>query len=103
MQSLFNQADNHRILDRINQLTADTKPLWGKMKVAQMLAHTQLPLLVAFGEHKLKRGLMGILFGKLAKKRMLTEGPFKKSLPTETTFLVNNDRNFEEEKNKLIE
>jgi len=26
-------------IDRINKLTADTQPLWGKMNVAQMLAH----------------------------------------------------------------
>ncbi len=67
-----------------------------------MLAHSQVPILVSFGEHKVKRGLMGILFGNLAKKRMITDAPFKKSLPTVKTFLVNNDRNFEEEKNKLV-
>lgn len=95
MQSLFIQPDNHQILNRINQLTADTKPLWGKMRVSQMLAHTQVPLLVAFGEHKLKRGLMGILFGKLAKKQMITAAPFKK--------ICLRIKPFEKEKNKLIE
>jgi hypothetical protein len=103
MQSLFNLSENQQILNRINHLTADTKPLWGKMNVSQMLAHTQVPILVSFGEHKLKRGLMGILFGKLAKERMINDAPFKKNLPTDKTFLVNNDRNFEEEKNKLLE
>src|SRR5687767_6464283 len=102
MQSLFNLPDNQQILNRINQLRADTKPLWGKMSVSQMLAHTQVPLLVAFDEHKLKRGLMGILFGKTAKKRMISDAPFKKNLPTEQTFLVKTSKNFEEEKKKLI-
>jgi hypothetical protein len=45
---------------------------------------------------------MGILFGKLSKKQMISDALFRKNLPTEKTFLVNSNKNFEEEKNKLI-
>jgi Protein of unknown function (DUF1569) len=102
MKSLLNQIDNKEIVSRINKLTANTKRLWGKMTVAQMLAHAQNPLCVAFGEKKLKRGFLGILFGKMAKKRMTGDAPFKKNMPTDKSFLVKEEKKFDEEKNKLI-
>lgn len=39
MKSLYNKADNEALILRINQLTAETQPLWGKMDVSQMLTH----------------------------------------------------------------
>ncbi|MCW3083037.1 MAG: hypothetical protein JWP12_403 [Bacteroidetes bacterium] len=56
MESLFNPADNQKIITRINSVTPESKAQWGKMNAAQMLAHCQPPLLVAFDELKLKRG-----------------------------------------------
>ena len=63
MKSLFNHKESKEIIQRINQLKPASKAEWGKMNVAQMVAHAQTPLKVAFGEIKLKRGLIGILFG----------------------------------------
>jgi hypothetical protein len=102
MGSIFNSADNQQILNRINNLKPGATPLWGTMTVSQMLAHLQMPILVAFGEHKLQRGLVGLLFGKMAKKSMLKAAAFKTNLPTVKSFKMTGDKNFEEEKNKLI-
>jgi hypothetical protein len=102
MKSLFNAPDNQELIDRINALTPASKPLWGKMHVAQMLAHAQQPLRVALGELKLKRGIAGFLFGKMAKRQLLAEGDMKRNLPTAKEFLVRTDLLFEEEKKKLI-
>ncbi len=101
MKSLFNTTYNQELIARINKLNPDTKPLWGKMRVEQMLAHSQTPLLIALGEQKLKGGLMAFLFGKIAKKQLVKDEPFKKNLPTAPSFIVKNERNFYEEKNKL--
>lgn len=102
MKSLFDPTDNHELIERINSLSAQSGSLWGKMNVSQMLAHAQHPLQVAFGELKLKRGLMGMLFGTMVKKQMMTAPQFKRNLPTDKHFLVTTAKNFEEEKNKLI-
>ena len=102
MSSLFNQSQANQIIERINQLSADTKAQWGKMSVTQMLAHSQPPLKVATGDLKLKRGLIGFLFGGIAKKQLLADHPFKKNLPTSKEFLVKDHREFEVEKQKLI-
>lgn len=103
MKSLFDTKTNEEIISRINLLTTDSKNQWGKMSVSQMVTHAQRPLLVAFGELKLKRGLIGILFGTMAKKSLVKPEPFKRNLPTDPNFIVREQREFEQEKQKLIE
>ena len=100
-KSIFNSTDNHEIISRIRHLSPDTKAKWGKMNPAQMLAHLQAPIHVAFGDIKLKRGLLGVMFGGMAKRKMTGSEPFKKSLPTDKQFIVKDKRDFEEEKKKL--
>lgn len=78
MKSFFNVSDHNELIDRINKLRKETKGEWGKMTVSQMLAHCQVPLSVAIGETKLKRGLFGILFGRIAKKQLVKQEDFKK-------------------------
>lgn len=103
MKSLFDTNHSKEIIERVNKLKNDSKPEWGKMNVAQMLAHAQAPLRVAFGELKLKRGLIGILFGSIAKKKLTgDEKPFKQNLPTHPHFVVSDKRSFEDERKKLI-
>jgi len=101
MKSIFNAADNQEVVARIGKLSTDSKGQWGKMNVEQMLVHCQVPLEVALGELKLKRGLVGFLFGKMAKKSFTGPKPFKRNLPTDPNFLVRKSENFEKEKQKL--
>ena len=102
MKSIFNTTDNKDIINRINKLSSDSTAQWGKMKVSQMLAHAQVPIKVSLGEVKLKRGLIGLLFGSLAKKQLLKETPFKKDLPTDKNFIIQGIPDFEKEKQSLI-
>lgn len=101
MQSLFNPVDNDEIINRINTLTASTSPQWGKMQVDHMLAHCNIAMQTAFGDVKLKRSLIGMLIGGIARKQILGPEPFKRNLPTDKHFVIHESRNFEEEKNKL--
>ena len=72
------------------------------MTVSQMLAHSQTTIEVALGDRTLKGGLMAFLFGKMAKKKLVKEAPFKKNLPTAPSFIIKGGRNFNEEKEKLV-
>jgi hypothetical protein len=101
MKSLFNTPDNDELIERISLLHGNSTALWGKMSVSQMVTHAQQPLKVALGELKLKRGLIGFLFGRIAKKKLLAEGPFSKNLPTDKNFLVHTSPEFEKERNEL--
>lgn len=101
MKSLFNRQHNDEIIARLNVLSPEAKSEWGKMSVAQMLAHAQQPLRVVFGELKLKRSLMGILFGSIAKKKLSGEEHWQHDMPTDKNFIIGEERIFMEEKQKL--
>ena len=103
MSSIFNHGHSAELVARLNKLTPESKALWGKMSVSQMLAHLQQPLKVSLGEKKLKRSLVGFLFGKMSKKRMLGQDKFSKNLPTDPNFLIKDDRDFEHERAITIE
>mgnify|MGYP000093028208 CR=1 FL=1 len=103
MPSLFTSFDRDEIISRIQRLNPTTKPLWGKMNVAQMLSHCQAPLKVAIGELKLKQGLIGLLFGKMAKRQLLAPEDFRHNLPTAPEFNVTGTApEFEKERQQLI-
>ena len=102
MKSLLDPAGNAEIINRINGLKPGLQPAWGKMNVTQMLGHCQQPMRVAYGELKIKRGLLGFLFGKIAKKKLMSDTPMSKNLPTVKNFIMPDNLNFEEEKAKLI-
>ncbi len=104
MKTLFNAEANQEIITRINKLSPESKALWGKMNVEQMLAHNRMPLLAAYGVEKMSpRGLISFLFGKIAKKQILSPKPFGKNLPTDKKFIVVNAEKFEKEKQVLVE
>ncbi len=101
--SLYDKKHVLTLVERIEKLTPATRALWGKMTVGQMLAHSQKPLLVALGKHHIKRGLMAMAFGKIVKKKLSSPEPFKHNLPTDKSFIIKGNINFEEEKEKLKE
>lgn len=103
MKSLFDPTENQNIINRIQKLTATSQANWGKMDVAQMLTHCQQPLRVVYGEMKLKRGLMAILFGKTVKRMLLKDESYKPGLPTAKQFIITDERVFEKERTVLIE
>jgi hypothetical protein len=90
LKNLFDPGVKQEIVDRINKLSSQSQPLWGKMNVGQMMAHLQMPMGVAVGNHTLRRTLFGRIVGPLAKPIMYNEKPFKHNLPTQQVFC--NDR-----------
>lgn len=102
MEDIFKAQDNQNIIDRLNNLTPESQPLWGKMTVSQMLVHCQKPIEVLTGKLQLKGGLLGFLFGKMAKNNFLKMRGFNKSAPTHPKFKVNDNPDFAAEKNTLV-
>jgi hypothetical protein len=104
VKNLFDPSVKQGIITRINKLTPQSKAQWGKMTLAQMLAHLQMPIGVADGTHKIKRTLMGRLLGPMVKPIVYNEKPFKRSLPTDPSFvMIKSEKDFEKEKQKLLE
>jgi len=101
MKNLFDEQVNHEIISRIEKISSGINAIWGKMNAGQMLAHCSVGLETALGDKTQKRSFIGLLFGNMAKKQVFSEKPFKKGLPTDKLFIINDDRNIEEEKKKI--
>ena len=103
VKNLFDTAVKQDIINRINKLTPGSQRQWGKMDVAQMLAHCQMPLGVAVGKHTLKGSFFIKLIGPLFKKKLFNDQPFKQNLPTDKSFKMTDPKDFEYEKQSLIQ
>ena len=97
VKNLFDPAVKQDIIDRINKLTPlHQESNWGKMNVAQMLAHLQMQIEVAYGTRIVKGNLLMKLLVPLFKKSLDTEKPWKNGLPTEKSFITTGEsRDFE--------
>lgn len=102
VDSLFEPEGLAAMVARIERLRADSPRKWGKMSLPQVLAHCQPPLRVAIGELPLKRSVIGLLFGRMAKKKLLAPEPWKPGMPTAPEFKVTDQRDFAREKQALL-
>jgi hypothetical protein len=102
MKNFFNSEATLEILNRIELLTPNHKPQWGKMNNAQMMAHCAQGLYMAMGNIKTKRTLAGKLLGSTIKKKLFGEAPLPKNSPTAKEIKVVNEREFEVEKLNLL-
>lgn len=103
MKNLFDLNDANEAIDRINQLSADSKPQWGKMSVDQMFAHCNVTYEMELEDKHPKPGkFKGFLIKLLIKSLVCSEKPYKKNMRTHPAFLVVNEREFEKEKTRLI-
>ncbi|MDX5443679.1 MAG: DUF1569 domain-containing protein [Hymenobacteraceae bacterium] len=104
MKNVFDQQVSQELIDRINKLSPGTQPEWGKMNVAQMLAHCNVTYeLVYDNKHPKPNPFMKFILKMLVKNAVVSEKPFKKSGQTAPAFLVTDERNFEAEKKRLID
>jgi hypothetical protein len=102
MRNLFDEKSIQEVIKRLNQLQPDKPPIWGKMNAAQMLAHCQEPFRVYFGETKIRQSFIGRIFGPLAKRKLYSNKPWPKNLPTAKGFKIADEREFDKERCKLI-
>ena len=102
MNSLFESETFESVLKRLENLSPDAKPQWGKMNAAQMLHHCQKPFEIAVEERDfgLKPNILAKLF---FKKSLYDDSPFRKNLPTVKAFKVADEKDFDTERTKLRE
>lgn len=104
MQNVFDAKEAQQYIDRINQLTPETQRKWGKMSVSQMLAHCNVAYSLALEpeKHKKPSFIAKFLLSRFVKPKITSENTYKQNLPTSPVFIISNERDFEEEKKKLI-
>ena len=103
LPDIFSQQVSDEIIQRINNLTPSTQPKWGKMSVAQMLAHCNVSYEMAYENlHKKPNGFMKFILKNLIKNKVVGETPYKKNNRTAPQFIIKETKDFEVEKQRLI-
>jgi hypothetical protein len=101
MRNLFEPEGVQEITARIDSLQPAAVRQWGKMDVAQMLAHCSAAMDMALGLANPPRLLIGRLIGPLARPVFTNEKPFGKNGPTDKSLVVADARDFTRERENL--
>ncbi len=101
MKTLFEKESADEMLSRIDSLQPAAQRQWGKMDVAQMMAHCSAALDMASGKLILPRLLMGRVLGRIVKPIYISEKPFSKNNPTDPKLVVSDARDFQREGEQL--
>ena len=104
MKNIFDHTITEEIINRINQLKPDSQPLWGKMNVAQMLAHCNVTYETVYEDkHKKPNPLMKFILKTFVKKVVVGETTYKPNNPTAPHYIISDSRDFELKKKRLID
>jgi hypothetical protein len=101
METITDKLIADQLINRINALDENSRPQWGKMNTYQMLRHLIMWEEMAMGKTLYKQSFIGRLFGKLALKDILKDGPLKPNLPTVPGFKISGDGDIATEKIQL--
>src|SRR5579864_7140098 len=88
MKTLYEKDTVDEVLSRVDKLQPALQRQWGKMDVAQMMAHCSGALDMASGKLNLPRMFIGRLIGPLVKPIYSNEKPFSKNNPTDKKLVV---------------
>ncbi len=90
-------------LARLDQLRPETKPQWGKMNAAQMLAHLNVSYDMETGDLPVTNNfLMRFFLKAFVKQGVVGPKPYPRNSRTAPQFVIADERDFEEEKARLI-
>lgn len=103
LPNVFTPEISEGIIGRINGLNPQSKPNWGKMSVAQMLAHCCVTYDYVYNDnYKVPNFLVRLMLKLFVKNTVVNETPYKHDNRTAPDFIIANDRDFETEKQRLI-
>jgi len=104
MKNIFSKETTDGLVQRIEQLTNNTERKWGKMTVAQMLAHCNVTYeMVYTDKHPKPNAFLKFVLKMFVKNTVVGTAPFKKNGKTAPQFIIKDKKDFEVEKKQLIE
>jgi hypothetical protein len=102
MKNLYESTTVATVKERVAHLRPDSQRLWGKMNVAQAVAHCSLGLEWAVGDSFPPRMFLGRIVGRMVKPLALgNESPMRRNSPTAKTLVVADERDLETERQRL--
>ena len=103
LPNIFTKSVADGIVQRIEKLTPETQPKWGKMNVSQMLAHCCVTYEMVYENKHPKPGfLVRLMLKAFVKKTVTGTAPYKHNSRTAPAFLITDQKVFETEKARLI-
>lgn len=101
--NIFSEEVLNQIVDRINKLTPETKPEWGKMTVGQMLAHCNVAYEMVYqNNHPKPNPVVKFFLKTFIKNTVVSDKPYHKNGKTAPQFLMTETKDFTVEKERLI-
>ncbi len=101
MKNLFQADAVDEVISRIDKLQPASQRQWGKMEVAQMMAHCSAALDLASGRLIRPRILLGRLLGPLVRPIYSNDKPFSRNNPTDKKLVISDPRDFGREQEQL--
>jgi len=101
MKNLFQPETIVEIVSRIDKVQPTSPRQWGKMDVAQIMAHCSATLDMASGRMNRPRVFIGRLIGPFVKSIFTNEKPFSKNSPTDEKLVIADQRDFAREQDQL--
>jgi hypothetical protein len=101
VKNLFQSEAVDEVISRLDRLHPSSPRQWGKMDVAQMLAHCSAAMDMASGRLVLPRLFIGRILGPFVRPIYTNEKPFSQNNPTDKKLVVADQRNFAQEKEAL--
>lgn len=103
MKNLYQAGVAEEIKERIGALRPDSRAQWGKMNVAQMVAHCAGGVEMATGDMRPPRALLGRLMGWVIKPLVVGDDkPMRHNTPTIKGLAITDARNLEVERKRLL-
>jgi hypothetical protein len=105
VKNIFENSVAQEVVSRINNLSPQSQPKWGKMNVAQMLAHCNVTYEMVYEpeKHKKPNAFFKFILKTFVKKLVTNEVAYKPNNRTAPQFIITDSRDFEKEKTCLVE
>jgi hypothetical protein len=101
MKNLFEHDTVEEVISRIDGLQPASQRQWGKMDVAQMMAHCSRTMDMASGTVNPPRMFIGRLIGPIFRPIFTNEKPFGKNAPTDKELRIADQKEFALEQEQL--
>jgi len=104
LPNIFTKEVSEEIISRIQKLEPTTPALWGKMNVAQMLAHCNVTYeMVYLTKHPKPNFFARMILKAFVKPIVTNEKSYKKDSQTAPAFIITSEKQFEQEKKTLVQ
>lgn len=104
LPNVFDTEVSAQLIERIQQLSPQSAAKWGKMNVAQMLAHCNVTYEMVYeNKHPKPGALMRFILKAMVKNKVVNEESYPHNSRTAPQFLIVDERDFAQEQKRLVD